>query len=104
MSKQEPYFDGELVIDKQKQKERKIITALVLVSATVISLVFLAFAFIQKNKADDLQVQLLEMKIKAEQTAQEAKAQHALAEQSRREADLQRALATAALEKCKNSK
>ncbi len=103
MSKQEPYSDGEL-FDKQKEKRNKIITALVLISATVISLVFLVFALTQKNQVDELRLQLVEMKIIAEQNAQEANKQRVLAEQERREADQQRALAVAALEACKKSK
>jgi signal transduction histidine kinase len=103
MSKQEPYSDGEL-FDKQKEKRNKIITALALISATVISLVFLVFALTQKNQVDELRLQLVEMKIIAEQNAQEANKQRVLAEQERGEADQQRALAVAALEECKKSK
>lgn len=48
--------DGKTLYQVQLQRAR--ITALVLASATIISLVFLSYAFVQKSEADQLRNEL----------------------------------------------
>lgn len=81
---------------EQKRKLRRArITALILASATVVSLIFLVFAFIQKSKADEQSKIATENAIKAERNAEEAQRQREEADKRRIEAEeaTERALA-----------
>lgn len=72
-----------------KSRKRAPIIALVLATATIISLIFLAFAFIQKTEADKLKSSLEQMKTQAEMQMQQALEQAKAAQQ---EAEQQRML------------
>ncbi len=86
---------------EQKRKLRNArITALVLASATVISLCFLVYAFYQKTQADEAaesarlaQIQAEQSQKLAEENAAEATRQANIAEENRKLADEQRLLA-----------
>lgn len=85
---------------KELEQKRKLrtarITALVLASATVISLIFLVFAFIQKSKADKQTEIAIDQTKKAEENARRADAQKEIAEIKRQEAEEATKKATAA--------
>jgi type II secretory pathway component PulM len=90
----------------QNRKRAKFVS-LALTSATLVSLVFLVFAFSQKRKADNLEQELKMMqqqathiKIVAEENMKMAQEQRAIADESK-----EMALKTAAeLEQCKQSR
>lgn len=78
--------------------------AIVLAASTVVSILFLVFAFVQKTEADKLQeltlelrVELLEVKEQAEQAQQEAEMQRAFAFKAQLDAQQ-------ALEECNKNK
>lgn len=82
---------------EQKKKLRNArITALVLASATVVSLIFLVFAFIQKSKADEQTEIARQETQRAEKNFQLAEDQRKLAEEKRKEAEEATARALAA--------
>lgn len=73
---------------EQKKKLRNArITALVLASATIVSLVFLVFAFIQKSEADTQRDEAAKQRDEADVQRQKAVANFELAEQKRIEAE-----------------
>lgn len=81
-------------LEQKRKLKRARITALVLASATVVSLIFLVFAFIQKSEADkqrllaeDNAALAREQQKIAEQNAEEANAQRRIAEQRREQAE-----------------
>jgi len=67
-------------MNKDKSVQRARITAFVLTSAVVVTLLFLVFAFVQKNRADKQYSVAMELKMQAE-------AQRLIAEQCRTLAD-----------------
>lgn len=82
---------------EQKKKLRNArITALVLASATIVSLVFLVFAFIQKSEADTQRDEAAKQRDEADVQRQKAVANFELAEQQRIEAEKATARALAA--------
>lgn len=76
---------------EQKRKLKKArITALILASATIISLIFLVYAFLQKSVADEQTRIAQENEKKAEQAAIQANEERDRAEAAKREAEEQR--------------
>jgi len=73
-------------IEQKRKLKRARVTALVLASATVVSLIFLVFAFMQKSEADKQRDLAESQKVLALENAQ-------LAEEQRKEADAQRRVA-----------
>lgn len=87
-------------LEQKRKLQRARIVALVLASATIISLVFLVFAFVQKAAADKAREEAIAQKVIADKNANDAKIaaaeairQQKIAEEQKREADLQRNLA-----------
>lgn len=87
-------------LEQKRKLQRARIVALVLASATIISLVFLVFAFVQKAAADKAREDAVAQKViadenakRAEIAAAEALKQQKIAEEQKREADIQRNLA-----------
>jgi WD40 repeat protein len=94
-------------LEQKRKLQRARITAIVLGSATIISLIFLVFAFMQKIEADrqfaraeeqrvvaeEQRVKAVANEKKATEAAEEAKRQQQLAEIQRQEAERQKALA-----------
>lgn len=76
-------------LEQKRKLQRARITALVLASATVISLIFLVFAFVQKTEADHQRDLADQQRVLAEENAAEAKKQQ-------RNAEVQRAAAITA--------
>lgn len=83
-------------LEQKRKLQRARITALVLASATVVSLVFLVFAFIQKANADKSSEIANLQRLKAEENFNLAEEQRKLAEQKRIEAEEATARALAA--------
>lgn len=83
-------------LEQKRKLQRARITALVLASATVVSLVFLVFAFIQKANADKQSEIANAQRLKAEENFNLAEEQRKLAEQKRIEAEEATARALAA--------
>ena len=95
----------------KEEKRKKVITAIVLAVSTLISVLFLIFAFMQKMEADKLkeeavaaQVKVIEVQKMAEAARKEADLQRMIAEKNMATAMEQKALAAKALEDCKKSK
>jgi len=86
------------------EKKQKIRTAIVLTLATFISLMFLIYAFMQKQESDRQAEIAIAAKEEAMAARQEAEKMKLVAEYSRMEADKQRALAEEALLNCEKSK
>ena len=74
-------------LEQKRKLQRARITALILATATVISLIFLVFAFIQKSKADEQTKIATDQKQIAEENANLAEKQRKIAEQKRIEAE-----------------
>src|SRR5688500_14103462 len=72
-----------------KGKKRAPLNAFVLGSATIISIIFLTFAFIQKTEADKTRAELMHVKVEAEMQMHQANQQVMAAQ---REAEKQRML------------
>lgn len=83
-------------LEQKRKLKRARITALILASATVISLIFLVFAFIQKSRADEQFKIANEQKQRAEANADEARAQRIVADERRLVAEEATARALAA--------
>jgi WD40 repeat protein len=84
-------------LEQKRKLQRARIVALVLASATIISLVFLVFAFVQKAEADKAREDAVAQKViaddnakRAEVAAAEAKKQEEIAVAQKQEADRQR--------------
>src|SRR5688572_12642477 len=91
----------------KEEKRKKLMTAVVLLLSTLISVLFLVYAFIQKTEADknanlsiQLKIQADQMRVEAERQRIEAVYAQRQAIAAREEADKQRALAMEALENC----
>lgn len=87
-------------LEQKRKLQRARIVALVLASATIISLIFLVFAFVQKAAADEARVladlnaqEALKQKTAAVKSAKEANRQKNEAEKQRQEAERQKDLA-----------
>ena len=88
----------------KEEKRKKIMTSIVLTGATVISVLFLTYAFIQKLEADKQREFAIMAKMEADQQRAEAEKMRLTAEYQRREAEQQRALALEALAACEKRK
>jgi WD40 repeat protein/energy-coupling factor transporter ATP-binding protein EcfA2 len=77
-------------LEQKRKLQRARITALILASATVVSLVFLVFAFIQKSNADTQRIIAISLKDQALKAQQEAETERAKAEEARDEAEKRR--------------
>jgi WD40 repeat protein/energy-coupling factor transporter ATP-binding protein EcfA2 len=87
-------------LEQKRKLQRARIVALVLASATIISLIFLVFAFVQKSAADDARIaadksaaEAIEQRNLADKNAKEATEQRDAAQKAQKEADQQRSLA-----------
>jgi WD40 repeat protein len=74
-------------LEQKRKLQRVRITALVMAGATVISLIFLVFAFIQKSEADKQRDEAGKQRDEATEQRQKAEANFELAEQKRKEAE-----------------
>ncbi len=74
-------------LEQKRKLQRARITALILATATVISLIFLVFAFIQKSEANKQTEIATQQKQRAEKNAILAEAQRKVAEEKRLEAE-----------------
>jgi WD40 repeat protein len=74
-------------LEQKRKLQRVRITALVMAGATVISLIFLVFAFIQKSEADKQRDEAGKQRDEATEQRQKAVANFELAEQKRKEAE-----------------
>ncbi len=104
-------------LEQKRKLQRARVTAIVLGTATVVSLIFLVFAFIQKSQADKAkdaallaQAQTEEQRklavqneVKAKEAAEEARKQQALAEEQRNLAEKAKAEAIANAELAKKN-
>lgn len=88
----------------REEKRKKIITSVVLAIATLVSVLFLVYAFMQKLEADQLRIEAEQFRMEAERQKTIAEQNEAMAMASRAEAERQRALAEQALEDCRKSK
>jgi hypothetical protein len=79
-------------------------TALVLATTTIISILFLIYAFLQKKEADKQAVIAVEMKMEAEKQREIAEASREMAVLAQQEAERQRILADKALADCERNK
>ena len=86
------------------EKKQKMRTAIVLTLATIISLLFLVYAFMQKLEADKQRAIAVAEKMEADQQRAEAEKMRLMAEYQKIEAEKQRALAEEALAACEKSK
>jgi WD40 repeat protein/energy-coupling factor transporter ATP-binding protein EcfA2 len=80
-------------LEQKRKLQRARIVALVLASATIISLIFLVFAFVQKAAAEKARQEADANAIRATNAAAEAKRQQGIAEEQTMAADRQRKLA-----------
>ncbi len=80
-------------LEQKRKLQRARIVALVLASATIISLIFLVFAFVQKAAADAAKVEAQQNEQKATANAIEAQKQQKRAEAEKKEADRQKNIA-----------
>lgn len=95
----------------KEEKRRKLTTAITLALATLLSVLFLVYAFVKKLEADALRIEAQEQRVEAEKQREEAVKQRLTAEYSRHAAELvreeaekQSLLAHEALENCRKSK
>jgi choline-glycine betaine transporter len=95
----------------KEEKRKQLRTSIVLALATLLSVLFLVYAFIQKLEADKQAELATEMKMEAERQRAEADKHRLTAEHERHqamaardEAERQRALAEEALANCQKSK
>jgi WD40 repeat protein len=78
-------------LEQKRKLQRARITALVLLTATIVSLLFLVYAFIQKGLAEEQQKIAVENELKAKKQEEIAKAQTVVAEEQRKNALAQKA-------------
>lgn len=83
---------------EQLKRARK--TALVLATSTIVSILFLIYAFLQKLEADAQSKRAEEYRVEAVLAKEEAEKQKKIAELGRAEAEQQRNLAEQALAEC----
>jgi hypothetical protein len=83
-------------LEQKRKLQRARIVALILATATIVSLIFLVFAFVQKAAADTAREEAVKQKVIADQNAIEAKAQAEEAKKQKEIADVQRKDAEAA--------
>jgi cell division protein FtsX len=95
----------------KEEKRRKLMTAIVLSLATLLSVLFLVYAFVQKLEAEKQAELAIEMKVEADRQREEAERQRVTAlyaqhqaVAAKEEADKQRSLALEALVNCEKSK
>ncbi|GEM_PF-2368119 len=88
----------------KEEKRKQLTTAIVLALATLLSVIFLLYAFIQKLEADKQTALAIEMRMEAEKQREEAERQRLMAEYQKMEAEKQRVLALEALANCEKSK
>ncbi|MEO5599749.1 MAG: High-affnity carbon uptake protein Hat/HatR [Cyclobacteriaceae bacterium] len=83
-------------LEQKRKLKRARITALILASATIVSLIFLVFAIIQKSEADNQRIIAVDLKNDALASQKEAEAERAKAEEARDEAETERTKAEVA--------
>lgn len=88
----------------KEEKRRKIMTAITLAFAAAISVLFLLYAFIQKQEAEKQKELSVQLKAEAEKQREIAEHQRLLAEKAMEEAMRLRVLAEEALRNCENRK
>jgi len=93
------------------EKKRKMVSSILLALATLLSVLFLVYAFVQKLEADAQREKAVVAQQQAEESFVEAERQRRIAleekqkaEIAKLEADRQRAIAQQALEDCKKTK
>lgn len=74
-------------LEQKRKLQRARIVAIVLLSATIISLIFLVFAFIQKAAADEAKNAAIALKDQADKSAIEARKAEAVAKEEKKAAD-----------------
>jgi choline-glycine betaine transporter len=94
---QQPQVDPE-----QLKRSRRI--AIVLATATIITILFLIYSFLQKLEADKNFELAEKFRMEAQLAQEEAQMQRALAEATKAESEKQRQLAEQALAECEKSK
>lgn len=88
----------------KEEKRKKVMTSIILTLSTIISILFLIYAFMQKLEADMQRKAAEEARIEAEHQRTEAEKMRLTAEYAKAEAEKQRALAVEALAACEKSK
>jgi C4-dicarboxylate-specific signal transduction histidine kinase len=88
----------------KEERRKKIMTSIVLTMATLISVLFLVYAFMQKQEADKQRAMVVEAKMEADHQREEAVKMRLTAEYAKMEAEKQRDLAVEALAACEKSK
>lgn len=88
----------------KEEKRRKLMTGVMLSISTFISVLFMVYAFIQKQEADYQKEAAVKAQIEAEKNFMLAEEQRSIAQAAQVEAEQQRALALQALEDCKKTK
>jgi Flp pilus assembly protein TadB len=88
----------------KEEKSRKLKSSIILFFATLISILFLVYAFIQKQEADKQKEIAVRAMTMAEEQRAEAEQQRRAAEAARIEAVNQQALAAEALANCEKNK
>ena len=88
----------------KEEKGRKIMSSVVLTLATLISVLFLVYAFMQKQEADMQRKAAETAKMEADIQRAEAMKMRVETEYAKMEADKQRALAVEALAACEKNK
>lgn len=87
-----------------EEKRKKVVTAVVLAISTLISVLFLIYAFMQKLEADAQREIAVQLKVEAEKQREMAEVNRKVAEYAQREAEVQRKKAEEALAECQKSK
>ena len=90
--------------DSNFEKKRKVRTAIVLTISTLVSVLFLIYAFVQKLEADKQREIAVKSQLEAEVQRAAAERQREVAEYQRMLAEKSALEAAKALEECRNSK